>query len=221
MDAWDTVRFAASAGNFLKFGLQVNHSKGFIIGGLSAGGNLGAMLAQKAKDEGLQPPLTGQYLGWPAIMLHESIVPEIYKHLWFSPVQNADDPTESWEDVMRFMKGMQLDPKSSWWSPLNVAGIDRPQLEALPKAFIQTSGGDNLRDEGLVYARCLKDSGVETLTQCFKGLPHASQIFYPHLESSKRQCGDLARGMAWLLDIGMEDWNSGQANRIMSGIVES
>lgn len=42
-------------------------SAGFIIGGGSAGGSITAVLAHLARDEQLDPPLTGQYLCVPAI----------------------------------------------------------------------------------------------------------------------------------------------------------
>ena len=49
------------------------------------------MLAHLARDEGLNPPLTGQYLCVPAL-LHPGGVPEKHKHEYLSRSINKDDP---------------------------------------------------------------------------------------------------------------------------------
>ena len=49
------------------------------------------MLAHLARDEGLNPPLTGQYLCVPAL-LHPGGVPEKHKHKYLSRSINKDDP---------------------------------------------------------------------------------------------------------------------------------
>jgi acetyl esterase/lipase len=56
-DSWDALKWAAA--NAEAWG--ADPSKGFVIGGTSAGGNISAALALIARDEKLSPPLTGQY----------------------------------------------------------------------------------------------------------------------------------------------------------------
>lgn len=86
-DAWDALRWAAAnAGSF-----GADPSKGFVIGGTSAGGNITAVLAHLARDEGLSPPLTGEYLAIPAVCPNDRF-PEKYKHLLYSYEQNAMAP---------------------------------------------------------------------------------------------------------------------------------
>ena len=87
LDSWDALKFAAE--NASSFG--ADPSKGFIVGGTSAGGNITAVLTHMARDEGLSPPLTGQYLGVPAVV-EQTMMPDKYKDLFFSYEQNRDAP---------------------------------------------------------------------------------------------------------------------------------
>ncbi|KAI8711899.1 Abhydrolase-3 domain-containing protein [Fusarium sp. LHS14.1] len=58
-DCWDAIiwlsKNAASLG--------ADPTKGFILGGTSAGGHISIPLSHRARDESLSPPLTGVYLG--------------------------------------------------------------------------------------------------------------------------------------------------------------
>lgn len=69
--------------------LKADPNKGFIVGGTSAGGNLSAVIGLLAREEELNPPLTGLLLMIPALV-HESVVPDKYKPLYLSYEQNKD-----------------------------------------------------------------------------------------------------------------------------------
>src|SRR5436305_973828 len=86
-DSWDALKWAAANASSLK----ANPEIGFIVGGASAGGNIAAVLALRARDEELSPPLTGQYLCVPAL-LHPANVPEKLKHEYLSRFNNLHDP---------------------------------------------------------------------------------------------------------------------------------
>ena len=62
---WDTLQFLAANAE-TKDG--ANLARSFIIGGASSGGNLAAVATRLAKDRGLSPPLTGQFLSIPLII---------------------------------------------------------------------------------------------------------------------------------------------------------
>lgn len=86
-DSWDALKWAAANAS----SLAANPKLGFIVGGASAGGNLTAVMTHLARDEGLSPPLTGQYLCCPAL-LHDGNVPEKFKPEYLSRTQNDQDP---------------------------------------------------------------------------------------------------------------------------------
>lgn len=54
-DIWDTIQWAAANAS----SLGADTSRGFILGGISAGANLTAVMAQKTVSEKMLPPLTG------------------------------------------------------------------------------------------------------------------------------------------------------------------
>ena len=103
-DCWDALKWAAE--NYKQFG--ADPSKGFIVGGTSAGGNLTAVLSHQARDEGLSPPLTGQYLAIPAVGSGD-LIPEQYRDRNFSMEQNAKAPVLGTAAIDMFMRGYQPD----------------------------------------------------------------------------------------------------------------
>jgi len=103
-DGWDALRWVAANAKSLK----ADPSQGFIVGGTSAGGNIAAVLAHLARDEGLSPSLTGQYLAIPAVGRGKWI-PEKYRDRYLSYEQNIDAPVLPVAAMDMFMKGYQPD----------------------------------------------------------------------------------------------------------------
>ena len=100
-DSWDGLKWAAANAS----ALGADPSKGFIVGGSSAGGNIAAVMAHLAKDEKLSPPLTGQWLCIPATLSEVAaakVLPEKYKKLYLSHEQISDPPGLS-KDAIDFM----------------------------------------------------------------------------------------------------------------------
>ena len=206
-DGWDAVQWAAKNGPALSADL----SKGFIVGGTSAGGNIAASIAHLARDAKLSPPLTGQYLSIPLIMSKKT-TPEKYKHLMLSEEQNAETiviPTAFMEMVHKAYK-----PDQSQWlyHPFN-----HPDGHAgLPPAYSQICGMDPLRDGGLVYEKVLREeSGVKTKLDLYPGQPHGFWGFFPTLKAASKFKKDLVAGFGFLLgqtpDSGKLDFSSGAA----------
>ncbi len=88
---------------------------GFVVGGSSAGGNISAVLAQRARNDGLSPPVTGQWLSSPFLAVTD-MVPEKYRAEYLSQYENEDDPvlgkltpeTEGGELFWLFCNGLGL-----------------------------------------------------------------------------------------------------------------
>ena len=59
-DTWDSMKWIAD--NATGTLLGADPSKGFIIGGISAGGCLTAVFSRKFQEEPLAHPITGQWL---------------------------------------------------------------------------------------------------------------------------------------------------------------
>ena len=192
--------------------LGADPSKGFIVGGSSAGANFAPVLARRSVEEGMKPPLTGQWAAYP-VFAHgaargesDELVPEAKKYgdIWgVSWEQNAD--------------GVVLDAKSAevlfgWYEPDFASPLFNPlsnvgefELGKMPRAFVQVAGMDLTRDDGLVFAYALEDAGVEVRLMAYKGVPHSFSGFFPSLEVSKRAMVDLAKGFAWMLDVDVDE----------------
>ncbi|KAH8673897.1 Alpha/Beta hydrolase protein [Xylariales sp. PMI_506] len=166
--------------------LGADPTKGFIVGGGSAGGNIAAVLAHVARDEKLNPPLTGQYLCVPAIMVFTppDCIPERYhsEYLSHSPVTHNRDPLPR-PLMVPFLYGEQKDGHGG-----------------VPPAYLQVCGLDPLRDETLIYERVLREGeGVRTRLDLYPGLGHYFWTNWPLLDKSKEFVEDTERGVRWLL----------------------
>jgi acetyl esterase/lipase len=79
-------------------------AKGFVIGGISAGGNLAAVISHLYRDEKMSPPLTGIYLSVPILVSPEA-VPGKFEYQYLSREQNKNAPILN-KEVMALFRGM-------------------------------------------------------------------------------------------------------------------
>jgi len=138
------------------------------VGGDSAGGNLAALVAQRARNEGP---------GLPALQLL------IY------PVTNYRDETRS---QTLFAKGYFLTKHDLSWfrhnyldgaqvdaSDPRVSPLLADDLSGLPPAMVLTGGFDPLRDEGRQYVDAVRAAGVTVDHRQFGSLVHGFANFFP------------------------------------------
>ncbi|KAL5344108.1 Alpha/Beta hydrolase protein [Aspergillus crustosus] len=190
-DIWDSLKWIAQHATLL----GADPSKGFILGGVSAGGHLTTLTAQRAVKEKLSPPLTGIWASVPVTTLTADSLPEKYRADWVSRVENANAPILNVADINEAEVHYKPDVLSDNFTPY----AHRDLAPYLPPAYIQVVGMDPLRDDGLVYERYLKDNGVKTRLDFYPGVPHCHYAFHPELESSKKFRRDVALGVGWLL----------------------
>lgn len=191
-DAYDAVRWIALNAQELRGDLR----KGFIIGGLSAGGNFTCSVTQRAReDPGLQGKITGQVLQIPGTISHAKEFLEKFKDKLKSYEQCKDDPILNRTNIGLFMGAYQPgDPSHPLVSPLLAKSFS-----GLPPAYVQIAGADPLRDEGLLYAQMMQESGVPTKVDVYPGVPHGFSIYYPTIGASVKWRADLEVGIQWLL----------------------
>jgi len=130
------------------------------VGGDSAGGNLAAVVALAARDEG-GPRLAMQVLIYPAT----DMAADTPSHGEFA------DGYVLTRDAILWSRGNYLrspDDVADWRaSPLRARDHSR-----LPPAYVVTCGFDPLRDEGRAYAERLRAAGVPVTYECFEGMVH-------------------------------------------------
>lgn len=78
---------------------------GFLVSGVSAGGNIAASMALLARDNKLEPKLTGTFLSIPVTVSPEMELPDKYAPLWLSREQNKDAPILN-GTLLDFMMGI-------------------------------------------------------------------------------------------------------------------
>lgn len=198
-DALDAVRWlAAHARDDPR--IRADPALGFVLAGGSSGGALSAVVAQKWLDEGASPPITGVWM-LVAAPLHPGVVPERWKHLYFSREQNRDAPVLNGE-ALEYIKGMYgADVWSDLFSPANSEGfLAEGNRARMPPYYLQVCGMDPVRDDGLVFEKMLREAGVRTRIDVIPGVPHGPDMFAAAgLAASKKARRDSVVALGWLL----------------------
>ncbi|CZT19914.1 related to arylacetamide deacetylase [Ramularia collo-cygni] len=172
LDAWDSVKWIAE--NATTDVLAADPTKGFILGGVSAGAAITAALSRQFQVDKLAHELTGQWLAVPSVMDINSC-PVEYRNFLISHQQNANTPmlSRAVTDVMR---------------------------DAV-ETYFQVDGMDLLRDEGLIYDEMLRTAGVQTKLDLYPGCPHAHWPMMRGLEVANKALIDTIVGLGWLLEM--------------------
>jgi acetyl esterase len=129
-----------------------------VMGG-SAGGNLAAVLALRARDEG-GPALAYQVLIVPAVTADDGATES---RRLFAAGYGLDGVAQM---IAAYLPS-PADRARPWASPLLAERFD-----GLPPALILTAEFDPLRDEGELYAERLRAAGVPVTLQRFPGTIH-------------------------------------------------
>jgi acetyl esterase/lipase len=190
-DCWDALVWATSNATAIK----ATPTRGLIVGGASAGGNIAAALALYARDTSFTPPITGQYLCVPALLPHNAVPPR-FAPLYNSRTESLSDPVIGKLDPELINQIYAPDPESPLWDPFN----HRDGHRGVAKAFFQVAGLDPLRDEAVLYDRVLREVGVLTRFELYGGYGHMFWTNWPEMESSERFVRDTLKGVSWLLE---------------------
>jgi acetyl esterase len=138
------------------------------VGGDSAGGNLSALVSQRARNEGIRLPAL-QLLIYPVTnLLGKTRSQTLFAEGYFLTKRDMD-----WF-MDKYLDGADVDGTDPRVSPL-LAG----DLSGLPPALVLTGGFDPLRDEGTQYAEAMRAAGVIVDRRPFGSLVHGFANFFP------------------------------------------
>ncbi|USW58992.1 Putative alpha/beta hydrolase-3 [Septoria linicola] len=193
-DSWDALKWVAV--NAHTFG--ADPSKGFLLGGSSAGGNIAAVCSHLARDEKLSPPLTGIWLNYPVTVGPDAVPGHLQKD-YQSNEQNATAPGIISKASLEMGRAIyKPDQTSDLFSPL----IWSTGHRGLPKTWLHACGLDPLRDDALLYERELRQAGVETHLEVYPGMPHGFDAMNSDLKQAAKHREDRAKAFAWILSGG-------------------
>lgn len=196
-DIWDGLQWLDThAGTEL----GVSLSRGFVVGGSSAGGNMTAVASHLARDKPLSNAITGLFLLAPMILPPEAagVLSTKYAEIYKSRTQPEckKDPVLTPELEEIFHSSAKGDTQSSLFVPF----IWPTGHDNLPKTYFQVCGMDILRDEALIYEQVLREGGVETMLDVYPGMPHIFWNTFSRLGQGRKAAEDLRKGVKWLLD---------------------
>ncbi|MGE2712552.1 alpha/beta hydrolase [Mycolicibacterium litorale] len=138
------------------------------VGGDSAGGNLAAVVSQRARNEGARLPAL-QLLIYPVVdVCSETRSKTLFADGYFLTARDMN-----WF-MDHYLGGAAVDRTDPDVSPLLA-----DDLSGLPPALVLTGGFDPLRDEGNRYAEALRAAGVEVDLREERSLIHAFANFFP------------------------------------------
>jgi acetyl esterase len=152
------------------------------VAGESSGGNLAAVTALRMRDNDGRPALCFQLL-----------------------VSAALDSTMSTESYQTYADGHFLtrDLMAWAWNQYCPGGLSQPQvspmhaenLEGLPPALIVEAECDPLRDEGVVYARRLREAGVNAEVIEYPGMVHGFFGMPALFDTARKAVDDAAAAL--------------------------
>jgi acetyl esterase len=130
------------------------------VGGDSAGGNLAAVVCQRAKADG--PKIAFQLLIYPVTQLGQAELPSMRENAegYFLERRSMD-----WFTRMYC-------PDAAHRSDPRLSPLLAKDLSGLPPAYVVTAGFDPLRDEGKAYADKLDAAGVPVTHVHYPGMIH-------------------------------------------------
>ena len=164
------------------------------VAGDSAGGNLAAVVAQMARDEG-GPALAAQLLIYPGTD---------FTMEYPSETENGEGYFLTRADMAWFAGHYAAgeDPANPRLSPLRAA-----DLSGLPPAVVATAEYDPLRDQGIAYADALEQAGVPVVKRRYEGLIHGFfdlSALSPAAAAAVHEIGGDLRGLLERRPAGVE-----------------
>ncbi len=155
-DAWDAVRWAADHASDLG-----GSDNKIVVCGDSAGGNLAALCALRARDEGT-----------PHLALQMLIYPVTDWAFTFPSMDENGAGNFLTKETMLWFRSQYLGDDTDSWSSPDISPF-YAALDGVCAAWVMTTSHDPLRDEGIAYAEKLKDAGVATTHINVEGVFHA------------------------------------------------
>ncbi len=164
-DCWDALAWVAE-----------REASPLVVGGDSAGGNMAAVCALRARDRG-GPALAAQVLVYPVVDT-DTTTPSYLTH-------GADQTLMLGAREMQWFIDQYLPNAADRLHP-DAAPLRAADLSRLPPAIVVIAEYDPLRDEGTSYAQALAAAGVEVSVHRYEDQPHGFFSFVNAFQTGNR-----------------------------------
>jgi acetyl esterase/lipase len=152
-----------------------------VVAGDSAGGNLAAVTALRARDED-GPPIALQVLVYPVVD-HDLTTASYETYADAGLILNRAEMVWFWDHYV---------PDAAHRSHPHASPLRAADHAGLPPAYVLIAEHDPLRDEGLAYAAALEEAGVPVTVRRFDDQIHAFFGFVNIMESANEAVSEVA-----------------------------
>lgn len=174
-------------------------SQGFIVGGNSGGATFASIIAHLARDDGITPKITGQFLACPILTDETEDRYGRYYHLfpgrYLSQDENWNAPLQDRVTKDRMREFSLPDPRSPLTTPFLFENHGR-----LPSVYTQVCGLDPWRDGGIIYNELVEQGGSKSKIDIYAGMPHCWWNPYPMVSRTEKWKEETVEGVRWLLE---------------------
>ncbi|PVI05978.1 hypothetical protein DM02DRAFT_724747 [Periconia macrospinosa] len=171
-DCWDALKWVIDNAQVLNI-----DPRSISIGGLSAGGQMSAVLAHFARDEGIDlklhmmiVPATDMRYCLPGLELNKLNCPYESVHM-FQDAPWGPLGREKW--FLKYWLGEDVDEQKKALDKWICTPVLAPSFKNLAPAHIITAEFDLERDEGEYYGELLRKAGSQVSVKRYAGMPHA------------------------------------------------
>jgi acetyl esterase/lipase len=197
-DCWEVLSWASTEEAAAQ--LKVNLTKGFLVGGTSAGANFTAGLAHRyhhSPPSPTAPPITGLVF-WAGSWCHPDVRPTPLKPYILSVDEIDDAPGLTKSSIEYFFQQYGAPKDDFRYSPLLHNEGDWKGVAQ--KVYFAICGWDPRRDEAILFADILRKHGLDVKTKIYPGLPHGFWTTCPDLPVSEEWEKDTLASMRWMLE---------------------
>jgi acetyl esterase len=160
-----------------------------VVGGDSAGGNMAAVCALRARDRG-GPALAAQVLVYPATD-HDMETPSYLEH-------GSNDLLMLGTREMAWFFDQYVPNVADRDKP-EISPLRAPDLSGLPPAIVLVAEYDPLRDDGLKYAERLAAAGVDVTLRHYEDMPHVFFSFVNLIPAGNQAVAEVGSRIAELI----------------------
>ncbi|KAH7092608.1 Alpha/Beta hydrolase protein [Paraphoma chrysanthemicola] len=197
-DCWQVLSWASTPEAHSE--LNVDPSKGFLVGGTSAGANFTAGLVHRYKHSPPSPasPLITGLIFWAGSWCHPDVRPSHMEPYILSVDEIDDAPGLTKASIEYFWKKYGAPKDDVRYSPLLHEESD--WKDVAQKVYFAICGWDPRRDEAILFANILREQGLDVKDEIYTGLPHGFWTTCPDLAVSADWEIDAVAGVKWALE---------------------